>query len=193
MKWLLSISLVIIFSGLCCQTDRAAPSAGAPKRSSGASSGSPLTGYQPYRRYPFITRAFPSPKDKVYNDLSEYIPYPIREELPLYPSACLERHLSYTERRKCAFRELLSVIHDQLQYPQAALHSAIEGQVIVGFTVDVDGHLQSFKIIRDIGGGCGAEALRVVKNLPRRWVPGRRDDEPAAMTFVLPVRFELQQ
>ncbi|MBO7101475.1 MAG: hypothetical protein J6V98_05565 [Bacteroidales bacterium] len=41
-----------------------------------------------------------------------------------------------------------------------------------------------------IGGGCGQEAVRVVKLMPR-WEPGKYKNKPVAMNFNLPISFNL--
>ena len=46
------------------------------------------------------------------------------------------------------------------------------------------------KVLRDIGGGCGAEAVRVVKAMPK-WKPGKQRGKPVRTQFNLPVNFEL--
>ncbi len=62
-------------------------------------------------------------------------------------------------------------LSENIQYPLQAVESGIQGTVYVSFIVDIDGRLDSIKILRGIGGGCDEEALRVVKNMPK-WKPG---------------------
>lgn len=140
-----------------------------------------------YHRKNFTTRAL-SEEEVEY---SEYIPFPVKEELPLFPCECLEEHISYTSRRKCSFKELIKQVHRNIRYPQIAQRGGIEGRVILGFMIEENGQLSEFQIMRDIGGGCGEEALRVMKDLPQIWIPGRRQNVPMRMSYILPVRFEL--
>ena len=56
-------------------------------------------------------------------------------------------------------------IAQELQYPALAKRNRIMGQVIIGFTMNEDGTVANVKILKNIGGGCGDEALRVVKLL----------------------------
>ncbi|HHH49475.1 MAG TPA: energy transducer TonB [Saprospiraceae bacterium] len=140
-----------------------------------------------FRRKNFTTRAL-SEEEVAY---SKYIPFPVKEELPLFPCACLKEHISYTARRKCSFKTLMKQVQRSICYPKLAQRKGIEGRVIIGFMIEENGQLSDFQIIRDIGGGCGEEALRVIKNLPQIWIPGRRQNIPMRMSYVLPVRFEL--
>lgn len=78
-----------------------------------------------------------------------------------------------------------------LKYPQAAKDSNIQGKVYVQFTVDKDGSIINPKVARDIGGGCGEEALRVVKMMPK-WKPGDQRGVKIRTQFTLPITFELE-
>lgn len=76
-----------------------------------------------------------------------------------------------------------------LSYPEQA--QDITGKVFVTFVVEKDGSITNPKILRDIGGGCGAEAIRVVKNMPR-WNPGKQRGKPVRVQFNLPINFSLK-
>ena len=78
-----------------------------------------------------------------------------------------------------------------LKYPQAAKDSNIQGTVYVQFVVEKDGSIVESKVLRDIGGGCGKEALRVVKLMPK-WIPGEQSGKVVSMGFTLPFRFTLE-
>ena len=85
---------------------------------------------------------------------------------------------------------LYQYIANNIQYPQLARDNAITGKVYVTFVVEKDGRITNPKILRDIGGGCGAEAVRVVKSMPR-WTPGKQQGKPVRVQFNLPVIFNL--
>ena len=77
-----------------------------------------------------------------------------------------------------------------IKYPQLAKENNITGKVFVSFVVEKDGSVGQVKILRDIGGGCGAEAVRVVKAMPK-WKPGKQRGKPVRTQFNLPVDFSL--
>jgi len=81
---------------------------------------------------------------------------------------------------------------DNMQYPQLAAENCIGGRVYVQFEVDTDGTVLNPKILRDIGGGCGEEALRVVGLMPK-WKPGRFNGEVVKTTFLLPIFFDKEK
>jgi protein TonB len=72
-----------------------------------------------------------------------------------------------------------------------ALESGIQGKVFVTFVVEKDGQISDIRVLRGIGGGCDAEAIRVVKSMPN-WKPGRQRNMPVRVQFNLPVRFILR-
>ena len=85
---------------------------------------------------------------------------------------------------------LYAYIARNIVYPEAAKKEKIEGRVFVTFIVEKDGQVSSAKILRDIGGGCGEEAIRVVKSMPK-WKPGTQRGNPVRFQFNLPVSFGL--
>ena len=56
---------------------------------------------------------------------------------------------------------LYAYIARNIKYPETAKKEKIEGRVFVTFVIEKDGQVSSAKILRDIGGGCGEEAIRV--------------------------------
>ena len=59
------------------------------------------------------------------------------------------------------------------------------------FVVEKDGSLSNIKVLRDIGGGCGAEVLRLVKLMPN-WIPGRQNGKVVRCQYNLPINFSLE-
>ncbi|MFK3648799.1 energy transducer TonB [Lysobacter enzymogenes] len=87
---------------------------------------------------------------------------------------------------------LKAYLKESLQYPAQALENQTRGLVVAEFVVDVDGTLKDVKIIRDIGGGCGAEAKRLVQNMPP-WQPGRQGGEAVKVSYRLKIDFDPAQ
>ena len=86
---------------------------------------------------------------------------------------------------------LYKFVQSNLKYPQLAKENNIEGRVFVQFVVEKDGSVSNVKAARDIGGGCGAEAVRVVKAMPK-WAPGKQRGKAVRAAYTLPVVFKLQ-
>lgn len=87
--------------------------------------------------------------------------------------------------------KMFEYLYSNIKYPQVAKENNITGRVFLTFVVEKDGSIANAKILRDIGGGCGQEALRVVKSMPK-WSPGKQRGKPVRVQFNLPVVFELQ-
>lgn len=86
---------------------------------------------------------------------------------------------------------LYKYLGQNIKYPQLARENGITGKVYVTFVVEKDGSIANPKILRDIGGGCGAEAIRVVKAMPK-WSPGKQRGKAVRVQFNLPVNFNLK-
>ncbi|WP_299249228.1 energy transducer TonB [uncultured Cytophaga sp.] len=56
-------------------------------------------------------------------------------------------------------------INAQLLYPPTAKRNRIQGECIVSGVLEADGTMTSISVVKNIGGGCGEEAARVVKLL----------------------------
>ena len=60
---------------------------------------------------------------------------------------------------------MYAFISQELKYPLPAKRNRIQGQCIVSFTLNPDGTMQGIKLVKQLGGGTGEEALRVVRLL----------------------------
>ena len=56
-------------------------------------------------------------------------------------------------------------IKQELKYPVMARRNRIQGQCIISFQLNADGTMQDMRIVKQLGGGTGEEALRIVKLL----------------------------
>jgi TonB family protein len=79
---------------------------------------------------------------------------------------------------------------NNLIYPPAAKSNGITGKVIVQCIIEKDGSISDAKILRDIGAGCGKEALRLVQLMPK-WTPGKQNGRVVRVKYTLPVGFKL--
>ncbi|MGV8877685.1 MAG: TonB family protein [Sphingobacteriaceae bacterium] len=77
-----------------------------------------------------------------------------------------------------------------IKYPAIAKENKIEGRVIVSFIVELDGALSDIKVLRDIGGSCGEEAIRVLKASPK-WIPGMQNGKAVRVAYTCPITFNI--
>ena len=97
------------------------------------------------------------------------------EEMPEYPGG---------------IRELLKFVKDNVKYPAEAIEKDIQGKVILQFVIEKDGNASSFKVLRSIHPLLDAEALRVVKLMPK-WTPGKVKGEAVRVRYTMPVAFSI--
>jgi protein TonB len=119
--------------------------------------------------------------------------FKVVEEMPRFPGC--EDLATTDERKACADKKMLQFIYDNIQYPSIARENGIEGTVVVRFVVEADGAIKHAEVVRDIGGRCGEEAMRVVSlmnAMPQKWTPGRQRGKPVRVWFNLPVKFILE-
>ncbi len=86
---------------------------------------------------------------------------------------------------------LYKYLAQNIKYPALARDNGITGRVYVTFVVERDGSIANPKVLKDIGGGCGQEAIRVVKSMPK-WTPGKQRGKAVRVQFNLPVNFNLK-
>ena len=116
------------------------------------------------------------------------------EFMPLFPG-CDVPQLATPEKKKCSDQNLLQFVYNYIQYPDSARINGIEGSVVVRFVVETNGKVSSAEIMKDIGGGCGEEAVRVVNlmnQLDRSWSPGKQDGKAVRVSYTLPIKFKLE-
>ncbi|MCF8236907.1 MAG: TonB family protein [Saprospiraceae bacterium] len=117
----------------------------------------------------------------------------IAEDMPRFPGC--ENLGSKKEKEECAKGQLLEFIYKNIQYPAIARENGVEGTVVISFVVEKDGQVKETRIVREIGAGCGDEALRVVELMNtegKRWTPGKQRGKPVRVMFNLPVKFKLK-
>jgi len=102
--------------------------------------------------------------------------FEIVEEMPTFPGGD---------------QELLKYLYGNIKYPPIAKENDIQGLAVLSFVVNEDGAISDIKVLRDIGGGCGDEAARVVGTMPK-WVPGKQRGKAVKVAYKLPVRFKLE-
>lgn len=86
---------------------------------------------------------------------------------------------------------LMKYLYQNIQYPPTAIQNNVQGRVIVQFIIDETGQVGDVKVVRSVSDEVDAEAVRVVKALPK-FEPGRQDGEPVAVWYTLPISFKMQ-
>jgi len=127
-----------------------------------------------------------TPTQNPLNDQEEPI-YKVVDVQPSFPGC--EDIDDEVKRKKCTDKEWLDFIYGNLNYPLLARENGVEGMVVVTYIVEKDGTITNAKIVRDIGAGCGEEAMRVINLMPK-WNPGILAGQPVRVQFNFPVKFK---
>ncbi len=96
------------------------------------------------------------------------------------------------ERQKCSTEKLLQTVFANVKYPAEARKNGVEGTVYAKFVIEKDGSITKPEIVKSVGGGCDEEVLRVVGLMPK-WSPGKKGEQPVAVSYTLPVKFKLDE
>tara|TARA_B100001564_G_scaffold50337_1_gene37274 strand:- start:2753 stop:3406 length:654 start_codon:yes stop_codon:yes gene_type:complete len=85
---------------------------------------------------------------------------------------------------------LMKYIQKNVKYPPIAKEYNITGKVYVQFIVDKSGTVTNVKVVRGVDKNLDAEAVRVVKSLPK-YKPGKQRGKPVRVMFTIPINFTL--
>ena len=85
---------------------------------------------------------------------------------------------------------LIKYIQRNVKYPPIAKEYNITGKVYVNCIIEKDGSVSNVKVVRGVDKNLDAEALRVIKSLPK-YIPGTQRGEPVRVMFTIPINFRL--
>ena len=94
------------------------------------------------------------------------------------------------KKEYCGELGLMKYIQKNVKYPPIAMEYNITGKVYVSFIVDKSGSVTNVKIVRGVDKNLDAEALRVVRSLPK-YKPGFQRGKTVRVMFTIPINFTL--
>ncbi len=86
---------------------------------------------------------------------------------------------------------MIEFLQTNLNYPKDAKKQKVGGRVLVMFVVETDGSMSNVRVAKKIFPSLDAEALRVVKAMPK-WNPGKEKGKPVRVNFAIPIVFSLK-
>ncbi len=86
--------------------------------------------------------------------------------------------------------KMIEYLFVETNYPDEAYAKHETGEVLVGFTVEADGHISVAQVLKGVSPSLDAEAVRVVKSMPN-WVPGTKNGKPVRAELSIPINFKL--
>lgn len=112
----------------------------------------------------------------IIDDPVEAIEFAKVEEKPAYPGGDIE---------------MLKFLQSKCKYPKEPKDLGIDGVVYIEFVVGVDGSISKVTVAHGIDKHLDAEALRVVKLMPK-WSPGKQRGIPVPVARIIPIKFILE-
>lgn len=77
----------------------------------------------------------------------------------------------------------------ELKYPAEARENNEVGEVLVAFSIGMDGSIGGVRVLRSVSPSLDAEAVRVVKMM-KYWSPGKRNGMPVRAEMSIPINFQ---
>ena len=93
--------------------------------------------------------------------------------------------------------KLMEFIRQNIQYPETAKRSKLEGTIVMQVVIDKDGTVTQPRILRSVNPVLSAdaalceEALRIVSIMPK-WKPGNQHGVNLKVRYAFPIKFELK-
>lgn len=84
---------------------------------------------------------------------------------------------------------LRKFLMSELRYPAEARAANEVGEVLVGFTVGMDGSISGVRVLKPVSPALNAEAVRVVQMM-KYWRPGTRNGKPVRADMTIPINFK---
>ena len=88
-------------------------------------------------------------------------------------------------------QQLVAFLSKNIRYPPEANKNRWQGKTLIAFFVNTDGSLSDFAVQKSSWPVLDAEALRVVKLMPK-WIPATENGKTIKEKVVLPVMFNLK-
>ena len=103
-------------------------------------------------------------------------PFNVVEDMPAFPGG---------------MDAMIQFLSSNIQYPADAQKQKVDGRVLVNFVVEKDGSITEVKVIKPTFPSLDAEAVRVVKAMPK-WKPGYQRGQAVRVQFTMPINFSLK-
>ena len=80
----------------------------------------------------------------------------------------------------------------QLRYPVSALREQLQGTVVIGYTVDANGHTRDYTVENSLSPDCDQEVWKALQKLPDNWIPAFYGGRAIATRFYVSARFRIE-
>ena len=87
---------------------------------------------------------------------------------------------------------MIEYLYTNIKYPKDAIKQEVGGRVMVMFVIETDGSLSNVRVARKVFPSLDAEAVRVVKSMPK-WKPGKEKGRLVRVNFTMPIVFSVKK
>ena len=87
-------------------------------------------------------------------------------------------------------RGLVNFINKTREYPYEAYEAGVEGRVLCGFVINIDGSVSNITVLRGNHPDLNREAVRVISEMPK-WRAGKMANKHVPVLYILPIVFRL--
>ena len=109
-------------------------------------------------------------------EVTEQTVFQVVEEMPEFPGG---------------MQEMMKWLGANIKYPTICQENGTQGRVIVQFVATREGDITDAAVAKGVDPYLDAEALRVIKSMPK-WKPGKQRGKEVNVKYTLPVVFRLQ-
>ncbi|WP_272152073.1 energy transducer TonB [Tenacibaculum aiptasiae] len=116
----------------------------------------------------------------------EKVPFNLVEEIPLFTKC---NNVPLIKQAKCFETQMSKHILKNFKYPQEALDKGVQGRVLVQFTINEQGSVESIQLRGPKGGeSLEKEASRIINTLPK-FIPGKHNGRNVKVKYGVPITF----
>ena len=92
-----------------------------------------------------------------------------------------------TQKQSGGLKKFYEFVNQNYKTPEV---DGLKGKVVVKFTINEDGSLSDFEVVKDLGYGTAAELIRVLKLTSKKWTPAEKDGKPIKSTYTFPLNIQ---
>lgn len=116
----------------------------------------------------------------------EKLPFNLVEEIPLFKKC---NNVPLIKQAKCFETQMSKHIISNFKYPQEAFDKGIQGRVLVQFTINQAGDVESIQMRGPKNGELlEKEASRIINKLPK-FIPGKHNGKTVKVKYGVPISF----
>lgn len=97
---------------------------------------------------------------------------------------------TYVEQMPQALYDVNVYLAKNMVYPEDAKQEGFSGKIIVKFIIDIDGSIDSPRVLKQIPPSIEKEVIRVIKSMPA-WEPAIQNGKPIRCPYTLPINIHL--